>query len=122
MRFLLSILIASTFLVACSTKPKQRVKPSFVLPQDSFIMLLTDLHIAESIYLKSHDKPKAKKLELQTNTKHVLDKYNISRAYFDSSLYYYNTMPEEMLVIYDSILSQLESRLEDLDSKAQNKP
>jgi hypothetical protein len=90
--------------------------PSFnmalVIPADSMVTLLTDLHLADGVI--NTIKVKEKSIEHLSNEyfSTVLDKHKIGRDTFEESLRYYAYHTEELSKIYEKVivnLSKIES-------------
>ena len=81
-----------------------------VLPSDSMITLLTDLHMAEGIVnaLKSKEQPAG---HLSTEYfEAVLRRHTISREAFEESMRYYAFHTEELDKIYEKVITDLSKK------------
>lgn len=115
----IAVLFGVLFLTCCSDPVQE--KPVNMIEKGLFIEVLSELQIVESVYLKSTDKPSAKKQQLAENNKAVLAKFELSAAQFDSSMNYYKQNPAEMMAIYDSVIVTLEYKLSAMEDN-KNKP
>jgi len=79
-------------------------KPKNLIPKDSMILLLTDMHIASSA---KHTKNKSQQKDINYMTI-VYEKYKIDSVRFDVSNTYYTSKIDE----YDKLLAQVKKRLE----------
>ena len=104
--FLLLISLGSCYRTA--TDPAFEMQ--LVLPADSMVSLLTDIHLVDGIITDL----KAKK----TSTTHlsseyfeaILQKHNIDKAVFDESMRYYAFHTEELNEIYEEVIINLSKR------------
>jgi hypothetical protein len=91
--------------------------PSFnknlVIPADSMVTLLTDLHIADGVINTVKFKDKSlKNLSTEYFTA-ILERHKISRATYDESMRYYSYHTEELNEIYEKVIVNL-SKIESL--------
>ena len=101
MRYLLLSLLIIT--VSCHTKSKK----SPIIPQERFISLLMDYHLANAIsYTHVFDEKTAKYKEYNIKDS-VLKNHGYTRADFDSTVAYYATVPDKFEIIYDSVITRL---------------
>jgi hypothetical protein len=94
------------------TTPDPSFDMSLVIPADSMVTLLTDLHLADGVI--NTIKVKEKSIGHLSNEyfSAVLDKHKIGRDTFDESLRYYAYHTEELNKIYEKVivnLSKIES-------------
>jgi hypothetical protein len=110
------ILTGLLFLIALGSCYHTAKEPSFnmtmVIPADSMVSLLTDIHLADGVIntIKIKDKP----IEHLSNEYFsvVMDKHKIGRDTFEESLRYYAYHVEELDKIYEKVivnLSKIES-------------
>ncbi len=103
--FTITILI---LLAACKNKQEQSYK---IIPKDTMVMLLTDIHLADASVTILSQRKKLKNPEQYYL--HIFKKYNITKAVFDSSVSYYSFHPKEYQKIYEDVilnLNKLESK------------
>lgn len=94
------------------TTPDPSFNMTMVIPADSMVTLLTDLHLADGVITTI--KVKEKSIENLSNEyfSAVLDKHKIGRDTFEESLHYYAYHTEELNKIYEKVivnLSKIES-------------
>jgi hypothetical protein len=93
--------------------PDPTFKMDLVIPADSMVTLLTDLHIADGVINNAKLKDKSiKQLSTEYFTE-ILEKHGISQDAFNESMKYYAYHTEELDKIYDKVivnLSKIESR------------
>lgn len=110
------LLLSLAFLSACAPKgPKKTADiPSWVIPEDKMIVILTDVHIIEgsrigkrvlgdSLYAIDH----------YTN---LWDKHNIRESQYDSSFRFYSRNAEKMDRLYEEVITNLST----MSSKAES--
>ena len=104
----LSILLASIFLVSCTSNTIIE-KPKNLIPKEQMVDLLTDLLLANG-------SGSIKNTQLKRNVNYyplVFEKYNIDTTQFKESNYYYASKVDE----YDEIIRKVEARLEALSKQ-----
>jgi len=104
----LSILLASIFLVSCTSNTIIE-KPKNLIPKEQMVDLLTDLLLANG-------SGSIKNTQLKRNVNYyplVFEKYNIDTTQFKESNYYYASKVDE----YDEIIRKVEARLEALSNQ-----
>lgn len=87
-------------------------KMSLVIPADSMVSLLTDLHLADGVINTTRSKDQSIKNLSDKYFSAVLVKHKIGRDTFDESLRYYAYHTEELDEIYEQVivnLSKIES-------------
>lgn len=93
-------------LVACHEEKETR--PAGILPEHDMIELLADLHLTEaSIQLNNLAASDSSRKIAEGYYKNVFIKHHVTSAQFDSSFQYYTKRPEQLSVVYDSVLARL---------------
>jgi len=106
-------LLLTLFLGSCyHTIPDPSFNMSLVIPADSMVSLLTDIHLADAVI--NNAKVKDKSFEHLSNEYFsvVMKKHKIGRDTFEESLRYYAYHVEELDKIYEKVivnLSKIES-------------
>lgn len=106
------ILIVFLLVTGCKRDPK----PSNTIDRKTFINVLVDIHIAESMYLEK----KGIKLDsLQSKSLYfsVLRKYDISDEKMAATTLYYSRNPKEYDKIFTEVLSRMTAKLDELQGK-----
>lgn len=113
MKKILSAIFISLLLVSCyRSAPEPSFNMSMVLPADSMVNLLTDLHLADGILNTIKDKKITNKKLSTAYYKAILEKYSINDAKFEESMRYYSFHSEDLNTIYEKViinLSKMES-------------
>lgn len=108
MRFCGILILCSTFLLAsCRDEVAGETQPDDLIPNDTLVMLLKDLTLIESHIQMKYINVSTYKETMKRSGQLVLDKYNISRKRFESSMDYYGTRQLEMQAIYAQVLDSL---------------
>jgi hypothetical protein len=83
-------------------------KPDTLINRSQMVRILTDVHLTESAI--SYLKTKGEATKRLTNDYYnaVFSKYKISRKNFESNYEYYEQNPEELVKIYEQVISNLE--------------
>jgi len=92
-------------LVSCHSK-KNEAKLK-IIPEDKFIKVLIDYHLAEGVsstqlFHKRYNNCKAFNI-----TDSVLHRYGYTKANFDSTVSFYSDDPEKFDAIYDKVIASL---------------
>jgi len=99
-------------LTSCYHEVKDVVKmPSRLLPEDSLVLVLTEVQIADGAltYQRiSHKKVKGSKEKYYA---YIYKKFNLTPELLEENVKYYNADPDKMAAIYDRVLENL-SKLE----------
>jgi hypothetical protein len=106
-RILNGILIILLLGSCYHTTPDPSFKKSLVIPADSMVTLLTDLHMADGVIntIKLKDKSLG---HLSTEYfSAILEKHRIGRDTFDESMRYYAYHTEELNQIYEKVIVNL---------------
>lgn len=106
------------FAVGC----EKEQKPGNILPEDKFIEVIKDMHLADAII--SEKGYKESRLDSGSYYNSVFKKHNISRREFDENLKYYANHPKQLSAMYEKVIVQLLKQQEKLESKQRelNKP
>ena len=102
MKFIKFTSIIFVFLLltqSCNQKNSSVVE---VIPQDTMAMLIADIHIADATLNVIMNSEKFKKIDDYYFS--TLEKYNISRSRFDTSMVFYSTEPEVYGNIYEDVM------------------
>lgn len=106
--FLIILLVVT----GCRRDPK----PSNTVDRKTFINMLVDIHIAESMYLEKRridlDSLQSKSLYLS-----VLKKYDVSEKKMEATTLYYSRNPKEYDKIFTEVLSKMTLMIDDLQGK-----
>lgn len=98
-------------LVACSEEEVTATAPDgtpvAVLPEDTFVLVLKDMHIVQAGVDHTVDNPKERTEEYRQYNKLVLDRMNIAPDRFYASYKHYQRQPEVLDSIYVRVIEQL---------------
>ena len=105
------LLFFTLFLFSCSSKEIPSVEmeePTRLLPRDSFVLLLSDVHLAESFLTESGKKqiPNMKK-ESSKVYELLFRKYHLSRKEFQDNFSYYSSDAKTIQSVYKEVLAHL---------------
>lgn len=113
MRTLLSFILA-TFFLLFSCQEKAEKKPDNLLNEDQMVAVMVDMHLVETAQNLKVIEPDSTNREYNQLFESIFVSHGVTKAKYDSSLYYYSTRTDEMNVIYDKVLeklSELESQV-----------
>ncbi len=92
------------FLFSCSNN---RPSSSNIIPRDTLISLIVDLHIADVILLNPNVQSKISDISSNKLYQTILNNYHISKERFKKSMDYYASSPETLDSIYDIVIERL---------------
>lgn len=104
--FLLVFILASCY----HSAKEPDFNMSMVLPADSMVTLITDIHLADGIVNMLKDKKKTVKPLATEYFEAVLKKHAISRDIFEESMRYYAFHTEELNEIYERVIIDLSKK------------
>jgi hypothetical protein len=101
--FLLILALCSCY----HTASDPTFKMDLVVPADSMVTLLTDLHIADGVINTVKLKDQTLKQLSSEYFSEILEKHRIGRDTFDESMRYYAYHTEELNAIYEKVIVNL---------------
>jgi hypothetical protein len=105
MRFL--PIIIALVLVSCSTGKPKESKPQGIIESKDMTELLVDLQQIEGANNLKLFQGDTGQINYALLYETIFEKHGTSKAEFDSSMAWYTIHPEEMEVIYDSVIEEL---------------
>lgn len=100
------LLVLSFVFFSCSS-PEVSI-PSTVIPRDSMVAILADIHLIEAtIQIKGLGRFDTLKAEAYGRFRYLFEKYHITNSRFKESLEYYRSEPEYFHLMYDDVLTRL---------------
>ncbi|MEI7500279.1 MAG: DUF4296 domain-containing protein [Bacteroidota bacterium] len=109
-------------LVSCAEK-KDFSSATNPMPADSLISsekmihILADVHMIEAALSIERNEGLDSKDKTIFYYEGIFNKYHISRGRYDANMKYYSQNPSEMLIMYDKVIREIESRQKKLPSK-----
>lgn len=88
-------------------EPAPSFNKDLVIPADSMVTLLTDLHIADGVISTIKLKDKGLKHLSTELFSSILEKHKIDRDTFEESMHYYAYHTEELNKIYEKVIVNL---------------
>jgi hypothetical protein len=83
-------------------------KPKKLVPRDRMVDMLTDMHIAESVFQnRRYSSDQVFQFTEADFYYSILKKYNVVDSTFEKSLIYYSSYPKEFEKIYSRVLNKL---------------
>lgn len=108
-------------MVAACEEPVVK-KPRKLIPRDKMVEMLTDIHIAESVFQnRRYSGEQILKFTEADFYYSILKKYNVADSVFEQSLIYYASLPIEYEKIYSRVLDKL-NEMEQEQLKKQQEP
>ena len=114
--FMLALILSACYHDA----PEPSFNMELVLPQDSMVVLLTDLQLVDgAVNLKSRSGQRQSDYA-NAYTEQVLEKHGVSNEQFTESIRYYSYYIEELDKIYEEViirLGKIESEVNQVDQR-----
>jgi hypothetical protein len=82
-------------------------KPDSLVPRSQMVRILTDVHLTEAALTYLKTKGNAPKSLSDDYYDAVFSKYKISRKNFESNFDYYKRNPEDLIKMYEEVISNL---------------
>ncbi|MDD2564966.1 MAG: DUF4296 domain-containing protein [Salinivirgaceae bacterium] len=92
--------------VACSSQ-ETLSSDDKIIPRDSMIMLMVDIHITDAILLQAVNHRKIQPNQIPSYYADLLKKHNVSKLRFDNSLQKYSDDLDDFSKMYDNIMAEL---------------
>ena len=118
MRYIYYILIF-VILISCRPKKKESVVP--IIPEDKFVKILVDYHLAEGVQISTFFINKTKKVVEVSLCDTLLKNDGYNRAIFDSTISFYAKDPEKYDLIYEKVITELNKRQAKLENSQKKK-
>ncbi len=105
-------LLISIFLLyifsGCYNENRFTVKPpERLLPEDTFVMVLTDVELVEGAIEYSREHHLKNRNKTERFYSYIYKKYNLTPVLLKQNMDYYNSNPDNMIKIYDKVLANL---------------
>ncbi len=94
-------------LSACT--PQNPAPPQGTIPKDSMILLLAEVHVAESRILLSGEFVNNQQVK-SAYMQHVLATFNVDTTRFNQSFSYYTSKPDEFEQMYEDVMEEISKR------------
>lgn len=109
LRFLLVVLVL--FLSNCKPKEISVDEPDRLIPQDTMVMILRDIHFAEARVNKLNvSATDSTRLIFEVAEKKIYQKYHIDTTVYRQNYRYYVTDPERFGELYKKVVKDIEDR------------
>ncbi|MBI9033638.1 MAG: DUF4296 domain-containing protein [Bacteroidales bacterium] len=106
---IIGMLLVSSFLSSCDSNEKKEM-PEYVIPRESLIDLLVEMHMAEAVL----DKKQGHKADVTDYShpyyKAIFDSFHTSPSLFDTNVAYYQQDMDDFLEIYNQVMIKLTKR------------
>jgi hypothetical protein len=87
-----------------------------IIPPKKFVNVLTDIHLADGIAVNNMAQVLDAPIDSASLYQSVFDKYDVTRAMFDSTLVYYSQHPDDFQKIYNKVNARLKRMEDQLDA------
>ncbi len=120
MRFVFNISIITAIIIllgGCTEKVQtEAIPPDDLIPREEMIGIIVDMHLFDAIIWKDQKtKPKSIQQRKHHLYKSILEKYNISREQFESSMKYY----QSDLGVFDEIYADAITKLSKMKAEVE---
>jgi hypothetical protein len=109
-KFLSWLLIILAMSSCYHSAPDPAYNMSLVLPADTMVVLLTDIHLADGVINTIKEKNKSVKPLATEYFEAVLKKHAVDRSVFEESMRYYAFHTEELNKIYEQVIIELSKK------------
>jgi hypothetical protein len=92
--------------IVFSCNNKQKVKP-VIIPEERFINLLMDYHLANAIAYSNVFVRTTKKYSKYNIKDSVIRNHGYTKAIFDSTVAFYAASPDKYEILYDSVITRI---------------
>ena len=96
---------------SCEQKRVVIERPTQLIPQDSFVLILTDLMVLESHIQGKYVQLNAYAEIMSQSGDSLMKKYQINYERFKQSVLYYGQLPQRMDSIYTEVIDTLNIRM-----------
>ena len=107
----LLILFSIALLFACESGEEEVNKPKRLLEKSTFVSLMVDLHVLEAHFHRLYLRPQMYVASLDSSSRLLFDKYDVTKDEFNENLNYYSAMPDTIYTIYESALDTINQRV-----------
>lgn len=117
------LIVIITVITGCSIGNGDN--PEKIIPEDLFISVLVDIHIADAGLNVVNLKKKYSNFNADDYYEHVLKRHNVSREQFNETIKYYTYNLNKFDKIYDQVITELskaDANLRKTDTTHQNQP
>ena len=104
-----NIIFLAILATICACNPQHKPKGDFgkVIPQDSMILIITDLYIIDAMLTTAVNNKKVNANQTPDYYSYFFVKHNITKERFDNSIKYYSQNKQALLKIYNEVLDRL---------------
>ena len=121
-KLLIFILVLVVVSSGCYHEVKPEIKvPERLLPEDTFVMVLADIQIAEGAIEYRRENHIYKNDDMKRFYAYVYEKYHLTPELLKENMDYYNTDPDRMVEIYDKVLAKLMETQAEMELKKKAK-
>lgn len=97
-------------MISCSAKKNAEQIPDGIIPFDSMVAVMADIHIAEANAFRINNPDSSAKAKLSSHYKFVFEKHHINSVRFTESFSYYKENVALMNDLYDKVMDELSKR------------
>ena len=95
------------FAVSLNSCAEEKKKPAGILPEETLIPILVDVHILEAQLEKKVMPIDSLAVLIKSNYNHLFERHQISEDQFMKTFNYYESHPDEMDVLYQEVINEL---------------
>ncbi len=113
MNKILSLLFLVLFIASCQDDPTKMDK-RYLISRNKFVNILVDMHTMDAIMNGSEYYRKYEAGDSVNIYQEIFDKYDVSKADFDSTIVSYTRRPDLYMNVYDEVILRLNLALDKL--------
>ena len=106
-RYILYFIVIGLLTSCYHETTEQAVIPERLLTEDSLVMVLTEVQLAEGALTYTRISHKKVNDDKDKYYAYIYRKYNLTPELLKENIDYYNSDPERMIAIYDKVLARL---------------
>ncbi|MFN4233689.1 MAG: DUF4296 domain-containing protein [Bacteroidia bacterium] len=100
---------------SCSLEQKEISVPDYVISKDSMVLILTDVHIQESMINQYSQEGRHMKMNPVKQYQLIFDKFNITKERYDTSYQFYLDNPALLNKIYENVVIELTKKQAEIE-------
>jgi hypothetical protein len=111
------LIVSLLFAFGCN--PKEEVvisEPDYLIPEDTFKMLLFDLYLLEGYAARNPERLKKMDTLYERKTMYIFEKHQVKEARFRKSFDYYLTQPQDLERMYEELLEEYTTKQANLST------
>ncbi len=105
-----SVIMMAGFTLLASCKCDGGKPSAYIIPPDSMAFIIAEIHYADAVLITAENQRKIRLEQIPEFYAHLLDKMNISKERFDSSLVFYSRDLTLLAKVYENVIQLLQTK------------